>query len=174
MAGAAILPPMGRFGFVVMCLAALAAGCDRRPAAAGDVQRLLAAAHSGDRAGFEARIDRPALRQDLRRQLSSVAIANDLEVEGGPPQSVLDRMISPDALVLVEAETGRPLTAPPTLDEVSRQMRTIGKDRACLQSVGAPERCLLVFVKSPGLGPWRLTAMPAAQARIPIQRDGGR
>jgi hypothetical protein len=73
----------------VAALAALALtvqACGRtasEPPAAGAAQALLTAAWSGDVTGFEAGVDRAAVRADLRRQLMQVAQANALAVEGG-------------------------------------------------------------------------------------------
>src|SRR5437868_11412409 len=60
----------------------LVAGCgvDVRADAAQGVARFLDAVRRDDRAGFEAAIDRPAVRADLRGQLADLARANGLDV----------------------------------------------------------------------------------------------
>eukprot|EP01041_Mallomonas_annulata_P018880 gene18880-38001_t len=80
------LPAMIRMLVVASLIAASLAGCSG-PApqgAADSASRLLAAATKGDRVAFEAEIDRPAVRDDVRRQMSEVARAKQLDVEGGP------------------------------------------------------------------------------------------
>ena len=88
------------------------AGCgDSAPrGAAENASRLLAAAVKGDRVAFEAEIDRPAVRDDVRRQMSEVARSRVLDVEGGPSEFALDRMIGPDAVHLVRAGSSQALT----------------------------------------------------------------
>src|SRR5687767_14531752 len=65
--------------------------------------RLLAAALAGDRVAFEAMIDRAAVREDVRRQVTELARPAALDVDGGPSEFALDRMISPEAVRVVDA-----------------------------------------------------------------------
>ena len=137
--------------------------------AAESASRLLAAAAKGDRVAFEAEIDRPAVRDDVRRQMSEVARAERLDVEGGPSEFALDRMIGPDALRLVRAGTGEVVTTPPSASQIASQMKSIDGNRACLRNDGAPDRCLLTFAK--GKGGWRLVGMQATDLRIEVAAD---
>src|SRR5688572_25116229 len=77
-------------------------GCDARERldAAEGVQAFMAAAESGDRAAFEARIDRPRLRESLKVQLKAQAslpaeVKRRLDTPEGQP--MLDSMITPQA-----------------------------------------------------------------------------
>ncbi|WP_293683053.1 hypothetical protein [uncultured Phenylobacterium sp.] len=82
----------------IVTLAAVAlAACGRTPprGAAESASRLLAAAYKGDRVAFEALIDRAAVRADVRRQVAELAQGSALDVDGGPSEFALDRMISP-------------------------------------------------------------------------------
>lgn len=148
--------------------AALLAGCGG-PApqgAAESASRLLAAAVAGDRVAFEAEIDRPAVRDDVRRQIAEVARGNVLEVEGGPSEFALDRMISPAAIRLVHAGTGQPLQAAPTVGQVSKLMRAADGGRACVE--GRKGDCLLTFAREKRH--WRLVGMKAMDVEIEVAR----
>lgn len=158
--------------FIFACfIAASLAGCSVGGAggAAETASRLLAAAAKGDRVAFEAEIDRPAVRDDVRRQMSQVARTRSLDVEGGPSEFTLDRMISPDALRMVRAGTGETVTAAPSARQIAARMKTIDGKHACLRDSAAPERCLLTFGKAKGS--WRLVGMQAADLRIEIAGD---
>ena len=137
--------------------------------AAESASRLLAAAAKGDRGAFEAEIDRAAVREDVRRQMSEVARAERLDVEGGPSEFALDRMIGPDAVRLVRAGTGEVVTTAPSAGQLAGQMKSIDGQRACLRNDGAPDRCLLTFAKVKG--GWRLVGMQASDLRIEVAGD---
>ncbi|MDZ4373972.1 MAG: DUF2939 domain-containing protein [Phenylobacterium sp.] len=127
--------------------------------------RLLSAAVAGDRAAFEAEIDRAAIREDLRRQVNAMARTSALEVDGGPSEFALDRMIGPDAVRLVGPD-GELLREAPTTRELSRQMRVIDRDHVCVQRAVSPRDCVLTF----GRGPegWRLVGMRAMDRTIEV------
>lgn len=128
----------------------LLGGCEGRARAdvARSAEQLLAAASAGDRVAFEAHVDRSAVRDDLRRQMQDLARANGLEVDGGPSDFALDRMIGPDAVrrMRLEAEA----------EALKTRIRMDGR-RACLP--GESDRCLLTFAKADG--DWRLVGMQA-------------
>jgi hypothetical protein len=145
------------------------AGCGERKGggdAASAAQALLAAVQTGDAKAFEAHLDRPALRADLRAQLQTMAQASGLDVAGGAADFALDRMIAPEAFRLVRSEDGTQLTTPPTLGQVTALMTPLAKDRACLHDLVAPQRCLLTFARHEDS--WRLVAMPAYDLRIVV------
>lgn len=156
-------------GPVVLGLASLAlAACGGSPpkGAAEAASRLLTAAYENDRVAFEAEIDRAAVREDVRRQVNEMARSKALEVDGGPSEFVLDRMISPDALRLVDASGAR-ITAPPTPEQVARLMKTVDADHACLRDAESPKNCVLTFAR--GKAPkWRLVGMRALDLRIEV------
>lgn len=156
---------------VASLIAVSLAGCSG-PAprgAADSASRLLAAAAKGDRVAFEAEIDRPAVRDDVRRQMSEVARAKLLDVEGGPSEFALDRMIGPDALRLVRAGTGEVVTAAPSAGQIAGRMKSIDGQHACLSNEGTPDRCLLTFAKTKD--GWRLVGMLASDIRIEVAGD---
>ncbi len=157
--------------FLILGISALGlAGCggSAPQGAAENASRLLSAAVKGDRVAFEAEIDRAAVRDDVRRQVAVVAKAKALEVEGGPSEFALDRMIGPDALRLVRAGTGEALRAAPTLGQVAPLMHGLGNKRACLRDAVA-DHCLLTFAKVHG--DWRLVGMQATDLKIEVGGD---
>jgi hypothetical protein len=145
-------------------------GCGERKGGGGDAataaQALLAAVQTGDARAFEAHLDRPALRADLRAQLQAMAQANGLDVAGGAADFALDRMIAPEAFRLVRSQDGAQMTTAPTLGQVTALMTPLAKDRACLHDFAAPQRCLLTFARHEDS--WRLVAMPAYDLRIVV------
>jgi hypothetical protein len=144
------------------------AGCGKKPEvqAASAAQALLQAVWSGDAKGFEVAVDRPAVRQDLRRQLLQLAQANTLAVEGGASTAVLDRMIGPWSFHLVKASSGEPLASAPSLAQTRALMKPLAKDRACLHDLTAQQACVLIFAKQPQ--GWRLVGMPRAGFSVEV------
>lgn len=132
--------------------------------AADSASRLLDAAVRGDRTAFEALVDRASVREDLRRQVTAVARGATLDVDGGPSEFALDRMISPAAIRLVHAASGQPLTTPPTEAQIAPLMKPLGGGRACLRD--AAGACALTFANAGG--GWRLVGMKAANLRIEL------
>lgn len=138
--------------------------------AAETASRLLTAAYKNDRVAFEAEIDRAAVREDVRRQVNDMARSKALEVDGGPSEFALDRMISPDALRLVDAQGAR-LAAPPTAKQVAPLMKAVDDKRVCLKDAESPRNCLLTFAKGTSAdakGQWRLVGMRALDLRIEV------
>jgi hypothetical protein len=162
-------PRMLRNGWAValFALAMALGGCggrERSDAATG-IARFLAAVQSGDRRAFEAAIDRAAVRADLRGQLIAVARANGVEVDGGPSDFALDRMVAPEVFRLVEAGSGRPLAAPPSPGQVGPLTTLKDGGHACLGEPGG-EPCLLSFAKGKAKDDWRLVGMLATDLVI--------
>ena len=154
------------------------AGCGKAPGGATETAgRLLKAAYDNDRVAFEAEIDRAAVRDDLRRQVNEMARATTLDVDGGPSEFALDRMISPDALRLVDGKGAR-LTAPPTTHQLAPLMKAVDANHACLRDAENPEHCVLTFAKAEKAGPdkagkdWRLVGMRALDPRIEVAALG--
>lgn len=152
----------------LIAVLALVQACGRKPdaEAAEAVRGTLAAVVAGDVAGFEAHLDRTALRADLRRQLEAVARERGLEVDGGPADAALDRMIGPAGLHLVAAGTGAPLAAPPSATQVGLMIRKADGGRVCLHELSPAAACVLTFARE--TAGWRLVAMPATDRRIEV------
>jgi hypothetical protein len=146
--------------------------CARKPAERAEtaaVQALLVSAWSEDAQGFEAVVDRPAVRADLRQQLLQVAQANELAVEGGASDAALDRMITPHAFRLVAAGSGAPLAAPPTREQAAALLKPDGKDRVCLHDQTPQAACLLTFASDKA--GWRLVGMAPAGFTIAVSPE---
>ncbi|HEX4711092.1 MAG TPA: hypothetical protein VH222_11615 [Phenylobacterium sp.] len=146
-------------------LAMVVGGCgvDARADAANGIATFLDAVRRGDQPAFEAALDRPALRSDLRDQLTALGRANGVDVNGGPSDFALDRMITPEAFRLVEAHTGQALPMAPTAAQVALSMALRDPNHACVQDLGKA-RCLLSFAKQNGV--WRLVGMPATDLKV--------
>jgi len=163
---------LGRLSIIaILALGLCGCGESSSKGAAESATRLLTAAFAGDRAAFEREIDRAAVRDDLRRQMTELAKATALDVEGGPSDFALDRMIGPDALTLVRAGTGEALTAAPTATQVAALVKVVDDKHACLRDAEAPGRCLLTFSKD--RNGWRLVGMRAMNLRIEVADAGG-
>jgi hypothetical protein len=154
-------------GAAALILALTLGGCslDTRADAAKGVARFLDAVHRGDRKAFEAAIDRPALRSDLRDQLADLARANGLDVEGGASDFALDRRINPEAFKLVEARTGAALPVAPTAAQVAVLMKVRDRSHVCLTAPGSAV-CMLSFTREKG--GWKLTGMQAHEMKIEL------
>lgn len=151
-------------GFAALGLASC--GGNAPDGAAQSASRLLDAAFKGDRVAFEAEIDRGAVREDVRRQVTALARATTLDVDGGPSEFALDRMISPAAIRLVHAGSGETLSTAPTPAQVAPLMKTMDARHACLGDTSAPHHCLLTFARADGA--WRLVGMQATGLRIEL------
>ncbi len=147
-------------------LALAAAGCATLPRyrAAEDVHAFLVAVRDGDRARFEAHVDRPALTMQLRSRLIAEADRRDHGRTGlamaaaalaAPLAGVaVDVAVRPDTFRAEALRLGyapdRPL--PPTL-AIAALVRPLGDGRACVPDRrGGP--CVLSFDESGGV--WRL------------------
>jgi hypothetical protein len=165
-----MLRRLSAIAFAALTLAACGGEKGAQKAATESATRLLTAAYAGDRAGFEREIDRAAVRNDVRRQMTEFAKATALDVEGGPSDFALDRMIGPDALTLVD-QAGQALTAAPTAAQVTALIKVIDDKHACLRDAETPGKCLLTFGKD--RNGWRLVGMRAMNLRIEVADAGG-
>lgn len=161
-------------GVLGLALAAAAlAGCGGRSGSGGAAQnasRLLAAAAADDRVAFEAEIDRSAVREDLRRQMVALGRDNNMQVDGGPSDLALDRMIGPDSVRLVTAGAGQAVREAPSAEQLAGMLKMVGKKRACLEDPAVKDRCLMTFASAKGR--WRLVGMQAVDLEIPVQAGG--
>ena len=157
---------------LTLCVLASACGPAARDEAAVGIARFLDAARAGDRIGFEARIDRPALREDLRGQLVAVARANGVDVDGGPSDAALDRMIAPEAFRLILAPNGRALTNAPSPRAIAADLKIIDGGKVCIRDPQAETECLLTFARGPDKDAWRLVAMRATDRALHLSAGG--
>lgn len=165
-----VAPMVRTVGVVAVAALALTAGaCGRKPAERAEssaVQTLLASAWMQDDAAFETVVDRPSVRADLRRQLSQLAEANALAVDGGASDAALDRMITPHAFRLVDSMSGMPLPAAPSKAQAAALLKPLGNNRVCVHDQTPEQACLLTFAKAKT--GWRLVAMAPAGFTIVV------
>jgi hypothetical protein len=141
------------------------AGC-AKPAkqAAPDVLAFLTAVKTQDQTAFEAGVDRTAVRRALRAQLVDLARAAGVEVEGGPSEFALDRMINPDNIRLA-GDT-------PSVVELGKLLKPVDDKRVCLPDRTPEQNCLLTFERqkddAAGKAGWKLVRMPAAHVPIDV------
>jgi hypothetical protein len=147
-------------------LAALLSACATLPKldAARDVHQFLVAVRDGDQAAFDAHVDRPALKLQMRSRALAEAPAllgrQNLGALGallaGPIVDVaVDALVQPEVFRAVAVRMGYSPDRPiPNSLVIARTLKSLADDRVC-----APEKdhCSLVFQRSPD-GVWRLTA----------------
>jgi hypothetical protein len=158
-----MFPTMFRTGMALILTAVALAGCNIgvRSDAAKGVERFLTAVRTGDRPAFEAAIDRGKLREDLREQLIEVARAQGVEIEGGPSDFALDRMISPEAFRPLQAGLGQtPAKA------LAATIKVVDRRQVCLREAPASERCILTFAKEKAA--WKLVGMQARDPKLAV------
>ena len=154
-------------------LAALAAGCATVPRlrAADDVHALLVAVRDGDRAAFEAHVDRPALKTQLKSRLVAEAgrRGGDLGVFGaslvGPLVDVgVDVLVQPDVFRAQAVRLGYdPQTPLPGPFKIAALVKPLGGGRACVQERRGGA-CVLVFHEV--AGDYRLAAYEGPLDRL--------
>lgn len=148
-----------------LTLAATLSACATVPRfeAASDIHALLVAVRDGDRAGFEAHIDRPALRNQLRARL----IAEQARRHGdqswqavgaalaGPLVGVAaDRLIQPDVLRAAAIRFGYDPAKPlPGALAITQALRRLDAERVCAFT-RRDGPCVLIFQREEGV--WRL------------------
>ena len=131
--------------------------------AARDVHQFLVAVRDVDRAGFEAHVDRPALKSQMR----SRALAEAPDLLGQQPLGVVgallagplidlavDALVQPQVFRVVALRMGYSPDQPITNSLViARSLRSLGGGRVCALD---KDRCALVFGEEAGV--WRLVA----------------
>jgi hypothetical protein len=153
-----------RRGPAAIVVAVLLAGCATRPfAAAGDVHALLVAVRDDDRQGFEAHVDRPALRAHIQARIVQRTRAmhrgQTLDMLGvllsGPASSAADSLLVQPQVFRAVAEyygyrPGSPIPGPLALSTVLKD----GPDGTVCATTGRGGACLLTFAHETTV--WRL------------------
>ena len=133
--------------------------------AAGDIRAFLLAIRDGDQAGFDAHIDRPALKEQVRARVIAYVMQRQdtggLAVLGaamaGPiADYAVDHLAQPQVfLAVAEAEGYSPDQPVPSAAFLTPLIKPIDSERACIsEKAGGP--CVLVFRKEDGA--WKLIA----------------
>ena len=168
-----MVEPMFRnLSMAAVGLAALAlSGCGAGPKAEAskDIARFLGAVVTDDHKTFAAGVNRPEVQGDLRAQVTELARLKAVDVDGGPSEFAIDRMISPEAFHLVDARTGQPLTAAPTAAQVAGMLKVRNSTHVCLDDA-TTKSCRITFAKRPE--GWLLVGMPATNLRIEVPAAG--
>ncbi len=151
---------------VVLALLALSACATlQQYEAAGDIRAFLLAVRDTDQAAFDAHIDRPALKAQVRARLIAYVLqrkdTGGLAVFGsamaGPiADYAVDHLAQPQVfLAVAEAEGYSPDQPVPNAAFLAPLIKPIDGERACIsQKAGGP--CVLLFRKEDGA--WKLIA----------------
>lgn len=166
--------------FPLLALAALmlsSCATAQRYDAAGDVHALLIAIRDNDRAAFDARVDRPA----LKRQIESRLLAETRKSEPNNGLAALSVLLSPIIAdvagdVLVQPWVFRsvadyygygPDTPIPGPLIIGRQLKAAGDGRVCAtRKQDGP--CLLTFTETAGT--WRLSGFEGDLSMLRTKR----
>jgi hypothetical protein len=155
-AGARITLAAVLAGLVASCV-----GVDRYDAA-GDVHAFLIAIRNNDAQTFNAHVDRPALKEQMRARLMAQAERRGGSMGAlgaylaGPLVSVaVDALVQPDVFRAVAEAMGYSPDAPiPNRLAIASVLRRLDSEHVCAPSkTNGP--CLLVFRNEEGV--WRLT-----------------
>jgi hypothetical protein len=157
--------PIPLAALTVLALALGACSGGEKTEAAKDVARFLDAVRRGDRQAFDAGVNRPEVRSDLREQVKELARLKGVEVDGGPSEFAMDRMIAPEAFHLIDTRTGQPLAAGPSPAQVEAMLKVRNATRVCLDDA-TTHACRITFAKRDG--GWKLVGMPATDLRIEV------
>ena len=99
-----------------LCLSGCSLG--ERGEASRAIARVLDAADRGDRAAFEAGVDRAALRADLADQMADLGKTHGLDIAEAPTEFVLDRLVNPAAVRQAALRTAPGWPARPTAEQI--------------------------------------------------------
>lgn len=168
---------MRKLALALCSLALLLGACASMPryGAAGDIHAFLVAIRDGDNAAFDAHVDRPALKEQLRSRL----IAEQGRAHGtgswqaigaalvGPLVDVgVDAFVRPDVFRAIAIEHGyspdRPL---PNRFVIASALRPLDSDRVCVVA-RRDGPCTLVF-KDEG-GTWKLIGYEGDLKRLKL------
>ena len=150
-------------------------GCDapQRLDAADGVRAFVIAAESGDRAAFEASIDRPRLRESLKAQLRREMAANPemlARLDTPEGERAIDAMIVPEAFRLGFNKLGGLQARAPGAAELALALKMERPDRACLRESPSASRCVLTFERR-GTA-WKLVEVSPTEMRIDSDAAG--
>lgn len=146
--------------------------------AADDIHAFLVAVRNGDRAGFDARVDRPALKVQLRSRVIALQAQQHGEaswqalgaVLAGPLVDVaVDAYVRPEVFRAEAIRLGYDPSSPaPSRLAISTVLRQVDREYVCVVT-SADGPCLFTFRDEGGV--WRLTGYEGPL--IPPPRRGG-
>src|ERR1700761_1642276 len=164
---------------VILALASVLAACATvtRYDAAGDIHAFLVAIRDDDRQAFDAHVDRPALKAQIRTRLTAAAVQRGGALggflpgtSGGVTDVLVDSAVQPPVfLAVAEAKGYRPSQPLPSRVAITSSLRYLEGDRVCV--TGKPDGpCLLVFRNESGT--WRLIAFEGPLDTLKLPRAG--
>jgi hypothetical protein len=145
----------------LVTLALTACATATRYDAAGDIHTLLVAIRDNDRQAFDAHVDRPALKAQMKGRLTATMVQRGgplggalAQMLGGVTDTVVDAAVQPEVfLAVAEAKGYRPSKPLPGRVAITGSLRYLEGDRVCVvDKKDGP--CLLVFRNESGT--WRL------------------
>jgi hypothetical protein len=162
---------LGWSGTAAALALALGACGDARQAAAPDVRKFLTAVAGDDRMAFEARIDRPAVRADLKGQLLAMPEVRTLQDQLGDDTGdvAADKMISPDSFRLLQVGAGQLPAKSASNREIAARLKILAPERVCLFDPTAKGRCLLTFARQGHA--WKLVGLHAPDVTTRTLKD---
>ena len=163
----------------ILAVALLLSACATvtRYDAAGDIHAFLVAIRDDDRQAFDAHVDRPALKAQMKSRLEAAMIQRGgalggllAQTFGGMTDVVVDAAVQPGVfLAVAEAKGYRPSQALPGRVTITNSLRYLEGDRVCV--VDKKEGpCLLVFRNEAGT--WRLIAFEGPLDALKLPRAG--
>jgi len=160
--------------------AALLSGCAEtaRIGAAADIRAFLISIRDGDRAAFDAHVDRPLLKEQIRARLLAAAARRG--AEGGDlaalglvlarplADSLAESLIQPDVFRAVAEYYGYRPDAPIPGDlTIASSLRSIDEGHVCVTK-GKSGPCVLDFRNEAGT--WRLIGFEGDLPKAPAPR----
>jgi hypothetical protein len=147
----------------LLALALAACATVTRYDAAGDIHALLVAIRDNDRQAFDAHVDRPALKAQMKSRFTGEMVQRGgalggalAQMLGGVSDAVVDAAVQPEVfLAVAEAKGYRPSKPLPGRVAITESLRYLEGDRVCVTSK-KDGPCLLVFRNE--AGSWRLIA----------------
>ena len=141
--------------------------------AAGDIHALLVAIRDNDRQAFDAHVDRPELKAQMRSRITAAAIQRGgalggalAQMLGGVSDAVVDAAVRPQVFLAVAESKGyRPSKPLPNRVAIAESLRYLDGDRVCV--TGKKDGpCLLVFRNEAGT--WRLVAFEGPLSELKL------
>ena len=144
--------------------------------AAGDVHALLISIRDGDRATFDALVDKPALKREIQGRLIAEArqdrrVPAALAAVLAPSLAELagEALIHPDVFRAVAEYYGyRPDMKIPGRVAISQRLKPLADGRVCA-TTKKDGPCLLVFTEAPD-GRWKLTGFEGDVSMLRLKR----
>jgi hypothetical protein len=161
----------------VLALVLTACATATRYDAAGDIHALLVAIRDNDRQAFDAHVDRPALKAQLKSRLTAYAVQRGgalggllAETFGGMTDALVDSAVQPQVfLAIAETKGYRPSKPLPGRIAITESLRYLEGDRVCVvDKKDGP--CLLVFRHEGDA--WRLIAFEGPLDALKLPKVG--